>query len=87
MEYDLSVHEKVDKEFKKLEKKDKELLKKVYKKLNQILENPYRYKPLKGDLHGSRRVHIGSYVLIYETYEREKIVMVIRFAHHDRIYK
>ncbi len=51
---------------KKLKKKDRLMLERIKKKVKEILEHPYSYKPLKGPLKGKRRVHIGSFVLIFE---------------------
>jgi len=35
-----------------------------------------------------RRVHIGgSFVLIYEINEEQKIVTLLDFDHHDNVYK
>ena len=70
----------------KLAKKDKCIIKIIYNKINGILENPYHYKPLRGDMKGSRRVHIGHFVLIYEILEEEKKVRFLDFDHHDNVY-
>ena len=71
----------------KLKNKDPEQLKIVYRKIEQIIMNPYHFKPLRGDMHGSRRVHIGkSFVLVYEIYEKEKVVTLLDYDHHDKIY-
>jgi len=38
-------------------------------------------------MHGSRRVHIDkSFVLIYEIDEKEKIIRILDYDHHDKIY-
>lgn len=71
----------------KLKKKDKHHYRQVTKKMSQIVENPYHYKPLKGDLFGSRRIHIGSYVLIYEINESEHYILFLKYKHHDEVYK
>jgi len=47
-----------------------------------MLEDPYQFKPLKYPLEGLRRVHIGSFVLIYEVVENLKKVRVIKYKHH-----
>ena len=70
----------------KLAKKDKCIIKIIYNKIKGILENPYHYKPLRGDMKGSRRVHIGHFVLIYEILEEEKKVRFLDFDHHDNVY-
>lgn len=61
--------EEVIKEFRKLGKKDRKQLEAVNKKIQQILEDPLQFKPLKHPLEGLRRVHVSSFVLIYEVFE------------------
>jgi mRNA interferase RelE/StbE len=84
----LAVKESLDKKLKKLQKKDKELLIFVEKKVQEILLDPYRFKPLKKPLQNKRRVHVGgSFVLIYEINERAELVTLDDFDHHDNIYQ
>ncbi len=79
---------KNSKDFRRLQKKDKEMLRLINRKVQDILEDPYRFKPLRKPLQNKRRVHVGgSLVLIYEINEKEKIVMLFDFDHHDNIYK
>jgi YafQ family addiction module toxin component len=86
--YNLSIKENLDRKFKKLKKKDKDMLMLIYKKVQAILDDPHRFKPLRNPLQNKRRVHIGgSFVLIYEINEEEKIVTLLDFDHHDNIYK
>ncbi len=60
MTYALDIPEHLHKIFLKLSKKDKKQLEIIHKKINEILENPQHYKPLLGDMHGARRVHIDK---------------------------
>lgn len=86
--YKLAVKESLDKKFKKLKKKDREILMLIDRKVQEILDDPYRFKPLRKPLQKKRRVHVGrSFVLIYEINEEEKIVTLLDFDHHDNIYK
>jgi len=86
--YRLAVKESLDKKFKKLQKKDKELLRQIDNKIRDILEGPQRFKPLRKPLQNKRRVHVGGpFVLIYEVNEKDKIVTVCDFDHHDNVYK
>ena len=88
MMYRLAVKEKLDKKFKRLQRKDKEMLGLIARKVEEILENPYRFKPLRAPLQSKRRVHVGgSFVLIYEIDEGEKMVTLMEFDHHDNVYK
>jgi mRNA interferase RelE/StbE len=86
--FQLAVKESLDKKFKKLQKKDKELLALIEKKVQEILADPFRFKPLKKPLQNKRRVHVGgSFVLIYEINENPKLVTLIDFDHHDKVYQ
>jgi len=86
--YKLAIKESLDKKFKKLQRKDSEMLHLIERKVQDILVDPYRFKPLKKPLQNKRRVHVaGSFVLVYEVKEKEKLVALLDFDHHDNIYK
>ncbi len=85
--YSLESKPDVDKKFLKLSKKNPKQMEIITKKIKQILENPYHFKPLRGDMHGARRVHIDkSFVLTYEIDENKKIITLLDYDHHDNIY-
>ena len=87
VEYNLQISGELDKIFGKLSKKNKKQLQIIQKKIQQIMENPYHFKPLRGDMHGARRVHIDkSFVLTYEIDEEKKLIRLLDFDHHDHIY-
>ena len=87
MAYALEVARKLDEKLKKMRKREKKKLGIIDKKVREILENPLHYKPLRGDLHGARRVHIDkAFVLIYEVDESKKVVRLLDYGHHDEIY-
>ena len=87
MKYALDISDELDKIFSKLAKKDKRQLIIIHKKVEEIKENPYHFKPLRGDMKGARRVHIAkSFVLTYEINEEDKVVRLIDYDHHDNIY-
>ena len=86
--YALASSEQIDEIFKKIAKKDKKQLEIINKKVQQILQNPYHFKPLRGDMFGARRVHIDtSFVLTFEIDEKNKIVKLLDYDHHDNIYR
>jgi len=56
--------------------------------VNEILTDPYRFKPLRKPLQNKRRVHVGGpFVLIYEINEQKRLVTLLDFDHHDNVYK
>lgn len=87
MAYTVCIAEHLDAKFKKMMKKDKKMLGMIKDKVNEILQNPHHYKPLRGDMAGARRVHVGkSFVLIFEIDEQMKQVKLSDFEHHDNVY-
>ena len=84
--YNLDIKPTADRKFKKLEKKDKEQLRRIGKKIEQIRKDPHHFKPLRYPLDGYRRAHVGSFVIVYEIDEESKIVTIYDYEHHDYIY-
>lgn len=66
-------------------KKKPDLFSKLQNQIIKILREPQLGKPLRNVLRNYRRIHIGSYVLIYEIHSEE--VRLMDFDHHDRVYK
>ena len=85
--YSLEVVEKVDRMFKKLRKKDLAQFEALSRKVTEILEDPQQFKPLKSPMQHMRRVHVGSFVLVYDIDEAKKVVTIRRYEHHDTVYK
>ncbi len=87
MVYGLEISEQLDKKFSKLFKKNRKRLGIINKKVKNILSDPHHFKPLRGDMHGSRRIHIDkSFVLVYDIDEKRKVVRLLDYDHHDKIY-
>ena len=60
----------------------------VYSKIEEIRDNPNRYKNLKSPLHHLKRVHIDkSFVMVFSVDENKKLVIIEDYDHHDNIYK
>ncbi|MEW6592317.1 MAG: type II toxin-antitoxin system RelE/ParE family toxin [Candidatus Hadarchaeota archaeon] len=85
--YTLEIRAHVDEVFKKLAKKNPKQIEAVTKKIGEILKNPHRYKPLRFPLAGARRIHFGSYVLLYTIDEARMTVVLEDYAHHDDVYR
>lgn len=86
--YNIEIKPSCQRDIDKLCKKNPVLRESLKKKMNEIVENPQHYKPLKYDLAGERRVHImKSFVLKFEIDEAIKTVTFIFFGHHDEAYR
>ncbi len=85
--YDLETRGHVDKIFKKLARKNPKQMEIIARKVQEILEAPRLFKPTHFPLAGKRRVHFGSYVLLFSIDEARKTVVLEDYEHHDRIYR
>ena len=85
--YLLDLRAKIKDKFHKMEKKDKNQLDIINKKVLQIREDPHRFKPLSNIMKGLRRIHFGSFVLTYSIDEQNKTVILEDYDHHDKIYR
>ncbi|MDO8725536.1 MAG: type II toxin-antitoxin system mRNA interferase toxin, RelE/StbE family [Candidatus Methanoperedens sp.] len=85
--YTLEVRESVDRIFSKLAKKNPKQMRIIDKKIQQVLENPHHFKPLRAPMQHLRRVHIDkSFVLTYSVDEQNEIVIIEDYDHHDNVY-
>jgi len=84
MDYTLEFSAEFEKSMKKLKKKDPAMFRQIRKKLIELIRNPEHYKPLRNVLAGFRRIHFGSFVLIYKI--DGEIIRIISLDHHDKSY-
>ena len=71
-------------------KKNKAQLKKISKKIKEIIacKDISHYKNLKKPMQHLKGVHIDkSFVLVFSVDENKKNIIFEEFDHHDRIYK
>ena len=83
--YEIVISPEFGRILKSLKKKKPSVFRNIEKQILKILREPTLGKPLRNVLRNYRRVHMGSFVLIYEIYNNE--IRLIDFDHHDRIYK
>lgn len=69
----------------KIKKKDKNIFDSISKQIEKIIREPHIGKPLRYTLKNRRRIHLSSFVLIYEFHMGE--LRFLDFDHHDKIYK
>ena len=84
MAYSIEFSAEFEKSMKKLKKRDNAVFTQIQKKLIEIVENPEHYKPLRNVLAGYRRLHFGSFVLIYTI--EGNVVRIISLDRHDKAY-
>ncbi|MBW2972158.1 hypothetical protein KY359_03940 [Candidatus Woesearchaeota archaeon] len=78
---------RVTKIFRKLRKKNPKAMEIIAKKLEEIAENPLRFKNLRSPLNYMKRVHIDDhFVLAFSVDTSSETVFLEDYDHHDRIY-
>jgi addiction module RelE/StbE family toxin len=87
MNYTIIASPEVQKALKKLWKRDPVRYLELEKKLLFLSDYPEIGKPLKNILKGKRRIHIGSYVLLYKIEQSNHTIVLISFDHHDDVYE
>lgn len=65
-------------------RRDKVLYERLWKKIEEIMNNPEHYPVKRYDLKGKRAAHVGSYVVVFEIKGND--VIFWRFKHHDYAY-
>ncbi len=85
--YSINTSDKFRKKNLKLVKKNKTRYEILTKKIFEIAFEPKKYKNLKGDKFGLKRVHIDShFVLTFKIDHFKQKVYLEDFDHHDKIY-
>ena len=86
--YDIDISDDLQKILDDFLKHNKQRYERIMKKIEEIVQVPQHYKPLRYDLKGIRRVHIdGPFVLVFRIIEQTKTVRFLDFDHYDKIYK
>ncbi|MFH1971866.1 MAG: type II toxin-antitoxin system RelE/ParE family toxin [archaeon] len=83
--YRYIIESKLEKILKKLAKRNRLAYDKILNKIDEIIQNPEHYKPLKNELKGIRRAHLGHFVLTFQI--KDNTIIFLDFDHHDNIYE
>jgi len=72
-----------------LEKLDKEVARRIIKKINRMAENAKTIQPkgLRSKLAGLAKLREGDYRIIYEITHAEEIIIIHFIGHRSEVYK
>lgn len=88
--FKFELKESLERKFRKIAKKDKPLIIAIYKKIDEIIANTpdtiNRYKNLRHDLKGFKRVHVGPFVLCFKVDSKRNLIIFEDFEHHNNAY-
>lgn len=91
MTLDYDTSDKLEQKILALKKSDKKLADALWNKMNEVLSRDETtvefYKNLRVPMQEFKRVHIGSFVLTFKFFKKEKLVYFEDFDHHDNIYQ
>ncbi len=84
---DFEIKPELEKKLIKISKKDKQRYERILKKIEEITTSDVNhYKNLRNNMKESKRVHIGSFVLVFSYDASKDFVSFEDFDHHDNIY-
>ena len=84
MRYSIQIKKSALKELQKTPKSEKA---RIITAIDQLAEQPYGGKLLKGELSGLRRIRVGNYRIIYEINKGEVLILILRAVHRLSIYR
>jgi len=89
MPYNYKTSKNLDRILEKLLRKDKSTYEQVMKKIEEVINSSdvEHYKNLRYDMKEYKRVHIGSFVLVFKLNKISNLIEFNDFDHHDVIYK
>ena len=86
--YFIVISTALDNKLKRLVRKNRKQYDIILNKVEEIIQNPHRYKNLRSPMQHLKRVHIDKhFVLTFSIDEGDHSVIFIDFEHHDKIYK
>ena len=81
--YQVSIGSKQEKKLGKLKKSGS---KAIFKKLESLCQNPYRGKPLKGDLVGIYSARVDPYRILYLIDKVSKTLIIVDIGLRSDVY-
>ncbi len=85
--YKLELTHQAESILERLVKREPELAKRLIQALDELEEDPFQGKPLKGELKGLYSYRVGSYRVVYQIRKHELLVIVIDIGHRRDIYR
>ncbi|MCH8520177.1 MAG: addiction module toxin RelE [Nanoarchaeota archaeon] len=90
--FDFSYDDILKKKLQKFSKKDKDLAKNIFKKVEEIINQDVNsidtYKNLVSPMNEFKRIHLtGSYILLFKVYKSKNFILFVDVVHRDDAYK
>jgi mRNA interferase RelE/StbE len=82
--YSVRVANSFERDLRKLRQEDGG---RIWRALEEIQESPYAYKPLGGQLAGTRSARVGNLRVLYIIEEKERRIVLLHAGHRERVYE
>lgn len=86
MPFFLLISDHAKDRLRKLKRKNPELARRYLKKFDDIIQDPFRFDVLRGDLHDARKAKVEKYRIIFDIHPKEKSVVILLIGHRKEIY-
>lgn len=84
--YTIRIAPKAQRDFKKLDQKVRKRVTEVIKSL-ATNRTPQQFKPLMGHDIAQFRLRIGDWRVLYDVYDDNRVVLILRIGHRKDIYR
>ena len=84
--YNIQIVSRAQKDYKRLDKIVQQRVNEAILKL-ETNRTPQQFKPLIGRSIAHYRIRIGDYRVLYDVYDEEKTVLILRIGHRSNIYR
>ena len=85
--YKLELTDRASRELEKIAHREPELYRRFARALDDLGQDPFQGKPLKGELKGFWSYRVGSYRVVYRIYRDKLLVVVIDIGHRREVYR
>jgi len=77
----------VEKQLVRIYKSDEKLYQRIINAIEELKENPYLGKKLKGIYQGDYFLRVGQYRIIYTLYKSKLVITIIDIGHRRDVYR
>ncbi len=86
MKYSIEFSREAIRNLDSLYNSDRNLFKRIFRKIESLADSPYEGKPLVGNHKGEYSMRIGNYRVVYMIDEDGNIIYVLTVKHRKHVY-
>lgn len=84
--YRIKITSQAQKDFKKLDSPIRKRISRAILKLEGE-RTPQQFKPLMGKRNAQYRLRVGDYRILYDVYDMDRVVLILRIGHRREVYR